>query len=92
MEADILINYVVSQILFIRSLKVCLYAAKDGKKGESSGKDNSLKNSKKAESSVKENSQKNGRLNQEILASSSTDYKMPLVWIDLEMTGTNLHS
>ncbi|XP_020097796.1 oligoribonuclease isoform X2 [Ananas comosus] len=65
-------------------------SAKDGKKGESSGKDNSLKNSKKAESSVKENSQKNGRLNQEILASSSTDYKMPLVWIDLEMTGLDV--
>nr|CAD1842697.1 unnamed protein product [Ananas comosus var. bracteatus] len=65
-------------------------SAKDGKKGESSGKDNSLKNSKKAESSVKENSQKNGRLNQESLASSSTDYKMPLVWIDLEMTGLDV--
>lgn len=50
-----------------------LCADKDNKnKGELSGKTTTLKVDK---------------VNEESLSSSSGDYRMPLVWIDLEMTG-----
>ncbi|WOL16127.1 hypothetical protein Cni_G24909 [Canna indica] len=45
------------------------------RKGQISGKDTSLKDDK---------------IDQQTLPSSSGDYKMPLVWIDLEMTGLDI--
>lgn len=48
---------------------------KDKKNGEWMGKSTTLKNDK---------------VNEESLPSSSGNYRMPLVWIDLEMTGLNI--
>lgn len=45
----------------------------------------------KGQTSGKNKSSKDDRLQQQTLPSSSGDYKMPLVWIDLEMTGMNLN-
>ncbi|CAL9137200.1 unnamed protein product [Musa acuminata var. zebrina] len=44
----------------------------------------------KGQTSGKNKSSKDDRLQQQTLPSSSGDYKMPLVWIDLEMTGLSI--
>ncbi|XP_065635473.1 oligoribonuclease isoform X2 [Quercus suber] len=49
-----------------------------------------VKSEKKVNSLDEKLPQKNGKQSEETLAIPSVDYKLPLVWIDLEMTGLNV--